>query len=200
VKGQHDSMGTQRAVESQSNAVVLDGETTEVEGLTFYGSGDPRFTPDETRVDPDEEELAAQGEAEAERVADGTEEVDVAVMHTRTQAEAFDGVVPLVLSGDEHQRDTELTELGTRFLVQGSTGGAGLSGLDHDSERPIPYQASVLYFDRETGRLQARDDIDLGGIGLTSAQVERHIEADPDAPVGEPDDATDGPTAERSPG
>lgn len=201
VKGQHDSMGTQRAVESQSNAVVLDGETTEVEGLTFYGSGDPRFTPDETRVDPDEEELAAQGEAEAERVADGAEEVDVAVMHTRTQAEAFDGVVPLVLNGDEHLRDTELTELGTRFLVQGSTGGAGLSGLDHDSDRPIPYQASVLYFDRETGRLQARDDIDLGGIGLTSAQVERHIEADPDAPVGEPDDdATDDPTEEGSPG
>lgn len=201
VKGQHDSMGTQRAVESQPNAVVLDGDTTEVEGLTFYGSGDPRYTPDETRLDPDESEIAAQGEEEAEQVADGHEDVDVTLMHSRTQAEAFDGVVPLVLTGDEHLRTTGLTDLGTRFLVQGSTGGAGLSGLDNDSDRPIPYQASVLYFDRETGRLQARDDIDLGGVGLTSAQVERKIEEDPEAPVGEPDDdATDGPTEEESPG
>ena len=200
VKGRHDSMGTQRAVESQPNAVVLDGDTAEVEGLTFYGSGDPSYTPDETRLDPDESEIAAQGAEEAERVADGSEDVDVTLMHSRTQAEAFDGVVPLVLTGDEHTRATELTDLGTRFLVQGSTGGAGLSGLDHDSDRPIPYQASVLYFDGESGRLQARDDIDLGGVGLTSAQVERKIEAEPDAPVGESDDATEEPAEEDSPG
>lgn len=191
VRGQHDSMGTQQAVAAQPNTIVLDGETQEVEGLTIYGSGDPRYTPDATRINPDAEEVAAQGEEEAARVADGGEEVDVALMHTRTQAEAFDGVVPLVLTGNEHTRSTELTETGTRFLVQGTTGGAGISGLDHGSDRPIPYQASVLYFDRETGRLQARDDIDLGGTGLTSAQVERHIEEDPERPVGEPTEEPD---------
>ncbi|WP_051415400.1 metallophosphoesterase [Nocardiopsis sp. CNT312] len=185
VRGQHDSMGTQRAVESQPNAVVLDGEVREVAGLTFYGAGDPRFTPDATRINPTVREVAELGGEQAEEVADGREEVDIAVLHTRAQAEAFDGVVPLVLTGDEHRRSTILGGLGTRFLVQGSTGGAGLSGLDHGSGRPVPYQASVLYLDAETGRLQARDDIDLGGVGLTSAQVERHIEPDPDRPVGE---------------
>ncbi|WP_026123028.1 metallophosphoesterase family protein [Nocardiopsis halotolerans] len=197
VRGQHDSMGTQRAVAAQENAVVLDGGIQEVGGLTFYGSGDPRFLPDPTRINPTDAEVAAQGEEEAQEVIDSREDVDVAVMHTRTQAEAFDGVVPLVLTGDSRLRSTELTDLGTRFLEQGSTGGAGVRGLDHGSDQPTPYQASVLYFDAETGRLQARDDIDLGGIGLTSAQVERHIEADPQRLVG---DSTEEPEEEPSGG
>lgn len=198
VRGRHDSMGTQRAVAAQENAVVLDGEVQEVGGLTFYGSGDPRYVPDATRLNPDASEVAARGEEEAGEVVDSREDVDVVVMHTRTQAEAFDGVVPLVLTGDDHLRSTELTDLGTRFLVQGSTGGAGLRGLDHGPGRPTPYQASVLYFDAETGRLQARDDIDLGGIGLTSAQVERHIETDPQRPVGEPSEEPEEEPAEEA--
>ncbi|MFI6578416.1 metallophosphoesterase [Nocardiopsis sp. NPDC050513] len=199
VRGQHDSMGTQRAVAAQPNAVVLDGDVHEVAGLTFFGAGDPRFTPDATRLNPGLGEIADLGGEQAESVAGSGEEVDVAVLHTRAQAEAFDGVVPLVLTGDEHQRSTRLGAEGTRFLVQGSTGGAGLGGLDHGSGRPIPYQASVLYLDAETGRLQARDDIDLGGIGLTSAQVERHIEPEPGRPVGERGSEPDeGPDASES--
>lgn len=197
VRGQHDSMGTQRAVAAQPNAVVLDDDVAEVGGLTFYGAGDPRFTPDATRLNPDAAGVAALGEEQAASIAGGDDDVDVAILHTRTQARPFDGVVPLALAGNEHSRSTELTDLGTRFLVQGSTGGAGLSGLEQGRGRPTPYQASVLYFDAETGRLQARDDIDLGGIGLTSAQVERHIEADPDRVVGEvPEDEDEGSPSE----
>ncbi|GAB3720131.1 metallophosphoesterase [Nocardiopsis nanhaiensis] len=200
VRGEHDSMGTQRAVESQENAVVLDGDTEEVGGLTFYGAGDPRFTPDATLDNPDAAGVASLGEEQADAVAEGGSDVDVAILHSRTQGWPFDGVVPLVLVGNEHLRSTELTELGTRFLVQGSTGGAGLGGLDHGDGRPTPYQASVLYFDAETGRLQARDDVDLGGVGLTSAQVERHIEGDPERPVGDPtEDPEDEPTEEDGP-
>jgi predicted phosphodiesterase len=201
VRGEHDSMGTQRAVEAQSNAVVLDGDTEEVGGLTFFGAGDPRYAPDATRLNPDEEGVAALGEEQAAAVAGSGDEVDVAVLHSRVQGDAFDGVVPLVLTGSDHMRSTALGDLGTRFLVQGSTGGAGLSGLDHGNGRPTPYQASVLYFDAETGRLQARDDIDLGGIGLTSAQVERHVEPDPDRAVGEEseDPAEDASEPEQTP-
>ncbi|RKS07213.1 Icc-related predicted phosphoesterase [Nocardiopsis sp. Huas11] len=201
VRGEHDSMGTQRAVESQPNAVVLDDDIEEVAGLTFYGAGDPRYTPDATRLNPDEAGVADQGEEQAEAVSRSGDEVDVAVLHTRTQGEAFDGVSPLVLTGSDHMRSTVLGEQGTRFLVQGSTGGAGLSGLDHGMGRPTPYQASVLYFDVETGRLQARDDIDLGGVGLTSAQVERHVEPDPDRVVGDEPEASedDATEPERTP-
>jgi hypothetical protein len=56
---------------------------------------------------------------------------------------------------------------------QGSTGASGLRGLEH--EKPTPIRASVLYFDRDTRRLQAWDDITLGGLGLVTAKIERKI-------------------------
>ncbi|MDQ1484850.1 MAG: hypothetical protein QOJ62_543, partial [Actinomycetota bacterium] len=38
-----------------------------------------------------------------------------------------------------------------------------------------PLQASVLYFSRTTHQLEAYDEITLGGLGLTSVSVERHV-------------------------
>jgi hypothetical protein len=61
---------------------------------------------------------------------------------------------------------------GTRVFVQGSTGGAGLRGLEH--EEPTPVTLSVLYFDPETRQLVAWDDIKLGGLGLSSAELRRN--------------------------
>jgi hypothetical protein len=75
-------------------------------------------------------------------------------------------------------------------LIEGSTGGAGLRALDHDE--PTPLEASVLYFSRTTHELQAYDDITLGGLGLTSVSVVRHIVAKPSpspSPSGGPSDA-----------
>ncbi|GAB3213891.1 metallophosphoesterase family protein [Marinactinospora thermotolerans] len=187
IRGNHDSMGTQRAVESQENAIVLDDEVREVAGLRLYGVGDPRFTPDKTRDNPDEGEIAALGLEQMEATVAGADPpVDVAVIHDPAQARAFTGQVPLVLSGHGHRRWTELEATGTRYFVQGSTGGAGLRSLDRGNGEPTPYQASVLYFDAETRRLQAWDDVTLGGLGLTSAQIERHLEADPDRPLEPP--------------
>jgi len=69
-------------------------------------------------------------------------------------------------------RSTWLGDKGSRIFVQGSTGGAGLRALQ--GERPTPVMLSVLYFDRATGKVTAFDDITLGGLGTTSAQVQRH--------------------------
>ncbi len=46
VRGNHDSVGTERAVAAQPNAVVLDHTVQEVAGLRLLGAPDPRFTPD----------------------------------------------------------------------------------------------------------------------------------------------------------
>ncbi|MEY9214848.1 metallophosphoesterase family protein [Thermobifida halotolerans] len=196
VRGNHDSMGTQRAVAAQPNAVVLDDDIAEVAGLRFYGAGDPRFTPDKALDNPTNEEVAAIGAEQARGIEDADPPVDVAVLHDPLQGAAFSGVVPLVLSGHGHKRWTEVRETGTRFFVQGSTGGAGLRGLEHDE--PTPYEASVLYFDAETKRLHAWDDITLGGLGLSSAQIERHVETDPDREI-VPLPATPGPSVTPSP-
>lgn len=189
VRGNHDSMGTQRAVEAQENAIVLDDDIVDLAGLRIYGAGDPRFTPDHARDNPDYDEVRDIGAAQAASVADVDPPVDIVVMHDPLQAEPFSGQVPLVLAGHGHRRWTETEPTGTQYLVQGSTGGAGLRGLEPGVETPTPIQASVLYFDVESRRLQARDDINLGGLGLTSAQIERHIEEDPDRDI-EPVPAT----------
>ena len=62
---------------------------------------------------------------------------------------------------------------GTRLRIEGSTGGSGLRAVD--GKYPDPIEASILYLDRDTRRLQAWDEIKLGGLGLTTAEVSRHL-------------------------
>lgn len=174
VRGNHDSMITQRAVAKQKNAVVLDDATKTVAGLRIYGLGDPRFTPDKAvAVDSEPARLLQYGRDHAVRLTPP----DLVAVHDPTIAKGFSGKTPMVLAGHAHDRSTHMLPSGTRILVQGSTGGAGLRALEH--EEPTPIQASVLYFDKETHRLQAWDDITLGGLGEQSVYIQRHVERDP---------------------
>jgi predicted phosphodiesterase len=200
VRGNHDSHGTQRAVADQPNAVVLDGEATEVAGLRFWGIGDPRYTPDKDQAaaGPSEQERA---EAYAPEVADqlaGSQppDVDVALVHDQRMAADIGGDVPLVLAGHTHKprearlehadegsddgSDEETTDGAdgdtpgdSLLLVEGSTGGAGLRGLQGDEPKPL--EASVLYFDPGTDELLAYDRISVKGVGETGATIDRHI-------------------------
>jgi predicted MPP superfamily phosphohydrolase len=60
----------------------------------------------------------------------------------------------------------------TRLMVEGSTGGAGLRGLEND--KPTPLTLSVLYFD-ENHVLKAYDDIELGGTGESNVEMQRNV-------------------------
>lgn len=174
VRGNHDSMTTQRAVERQKNAIVLDDETRTVAGLTIYGLGDPRFTPDRSvSVDSNPANLAQFARSHLRNVG----KADLVAVHDPDVARGFSGATPMILTGHTHERRTTMLPSGTRMLVQGSTGGAGLRALEHD--QPTPVQASILYFDKETKRLQAWDDITLGGLGEQSVRIQRHVEPDP---------------------
>ena len=173
VRGNHDSASIESAIAAMPNAVVLRGGVADVEGLQILGSGDPRFTPDKSTTQ-DSAEVVAQGEKLAAVARAQQQPVDFVVVHDPTAAPPLAGVTPLVLAGHTHQRRVEDLGQGTELLVQGSTGGAGLRALE--SEEPTPLTFTVLYFDRATGALQARDEITLGGVGLTSAQVERFIQ------------------------
>jgi hypothetical protein len=62
------------------------------------------------------------------------------------------------------------------MMIEGSTGGGGLRAVEQKTPQKI--MASVLYLDRDTKKLQAWDEITLGGLGLTTAEVSRHL---PDA-------------------
>ncbi|GLZ15014.1 membrane protein [Actinomadura sp. NBRC 104425] len=179
VRGNHDSRGTQRAADRQKNAVVLDDSVKQIEGLRIYGVGDPRFTPDKTTRDDNvgAEQLRARGSQLAAKLRASGTVPDLVVVHDPHEGEGFSGAAPLVLSGHNHARSTTLLPTGTRLFVQGSTGGAGLRGLE--KEQPTPIELSILYFSRTDHRLQGWDDIRLGGLGLSSAQIERHLEPRP---------------------
>jgi predicted phosphodiesterase len=182
VRGNHDSAVTQAAVAAQPNAVVLDNATRTIKGLTFAGIGDPLFTPDK-QVNPQGTGQAQQtldslrlaGESLAQTVILAPVPVDIALVHDAKMAEPLAGRVPLVLAGHEHERRSATLVNGpsaTRLLVEGSTGGAGLRGLE--GERPRSLEMSILYFD-QTRDLLATDEITVGGTGLAEVTLKRHI-------------------------
>ncbi|WP_037680988.1 metallophosphoesterase [Streptomyces griseus] len=177
VRGNHDSHLTQRYLERMKNVHVLDnGKAETVAGVRLAGIGDPQFTPDRSNKPgaKQSEEVAGARLAAALRAQKAAgKPVDVAMVHEPSAARGTDGEVPLVLAGHLHHEDMEVMKKGTRLRVEGSTGGSGLRAVE--GKYPDPIEASILYLDRDTRRLQAWDEIELGGLGLTTAEVSRHL-------------------------
>jgi predicted MPP superfamily phosphohydrolase len=218
VRGNHDSEGLAAAVGRQPGAVVLDGEVAEVAGLRIAGIADPRNTPAEGSEDTIGKDAVT---ASVQRLADVVEEYDaanpdapvqIAVVHDPTRLTPLRGAVPLVLSGHMHERAVSEQD-GTRLMVQGSTGGAGITaaGLQRLTDgEPLPLEATLLYLRRsgpDAGRLLAYDEVTVGGLGLTSVSIDRTVVGsdDDDEPepapspstVPPPTGATAGPASSR---
>lgn len=193
IRGNHDSRQIQAAVDRLPDTTVLDGGSATVAGVRLLGEGDPRFTADQqTRESPEaEDELVRDGGRRLQSLLDPAAVPDLVLLHDPLAAEPLAGQVPLVLSGHRHERSVEVRD-GTVVMTQGSTGGAGLRGLQ--GEEPTDLTCTVLYLDRATHRLLAYDDITLGGLGLASATVERHL-----PPGAEQAGATPSPSAPPSP-
>ena len=201
VRGNHDSVAIEAAVRRQRNARVLDNSTTTINGLTIAGIGDPEFTPDKSEApeagnadDPSLSPLLRAGAELATTIRGSGTKVGVALVHDPAMAPPLSGVVPLVLAGHKHQREVSVMPapapeegspspspavadgaaqpITTRLMVEGSTGGAGLRGLEGEEATPI--QMSVLYFD-EKQDLKAYDDIELAGTGQSQVTLERKV-------------------------
>jgi predicted phosphodiesterase len=230
VRGNHDSLRTQRDVAAEPNARVLDGDVTEIGGLRLWGIGDPRYTPDKEDLGDTESErerierfapVVAEGVADAE-----PPDVDLVLVHDPRAAADLAGEVPLVLAGHTHEAeagrvqgdgddgddegdDGESDDDGagdgdeegqgggtdgeeeTLLFTEGSTGGAGLRGLQ--GQEPEPLTCTVLYFDPDTRRLIAFDRITVRGTGETAATIERHVldAGQQAADTGDGDDGSD---------
>lgn len=188
IRGNHDSAATAASVARQPNAIVLENKETTVAGLTFAGIGDPRFTPDKTAYQTNPQGASAinsmvlaSGQRLAETIRATRPLADIALVHDPVAAQALAGVCPIVLAGHKHQRRVEQMPVGagrapTLLKVEGSTGGAGLRGLEED--KPHPLELSVLYFSPDKV-LQGYDDITVGGTGQTEVNLSRHVVAPP---------------------
>jgi predicted MPP superfamily phosphohydrolase len=195
VRGNHDSAATAAQVARQPNALVLDNSAVSVDGLLIAGIADPRFTPDKSAPGNDpglgarnDSIEAAAGQALGDGFASFGRTPDLVLLHEPPAAGPLAGRCPLILAGHTHQRavrwlDTPagapLAAPHTLLMVQGSTGGAGLRGLE--TKQILPLAVSVLYFDF-TRTLQAYDDIAVGGTGQTDVTLQRHLVVDPDKP------------------
>jgi predicted MPP superfamily phosphohydrolase len=197
VRGNHDSARTQATVARQPNAVVLDDSVATVDGLTIAGIGDPRFTPDKSTtlanpaaVQQLDAGLRVVGRMLARTIQAKTTAVDFAMVHDPATAPPLAGVVPLVLAGHLHRREVRPLEVTppsrvpqTLLMVEGSTGGAGLRGLE--SGQALPLDLSVLYFGPDHV-LRAYDEISVGGTGLSQVALERHVVGPPPVPNSAP--------------
>jgi predicted MPP superfamily phosphohydrolase len=184
VRGNHDSGLIEAAVAEQPNAVVLDDAVAEVAGLTIAGIGDPRFTPDKETSPAGSgaskqtaERVIGVGERLAATIAGGGRLVDLALVHDPVSAGPLSGSCPVVLAGHTHKREVRVLHRvpdaqPTRLMISGSTGGAGLRGLE--GEEPTPLSMSVLYLDDDR-TLLAYDDILVGGTGQAQVTLERHV-------------------------
>ncbi len=193
IRGNHDSAETAAAVAAQPGAVVLDRGSVEVGGLTVAGIGDLSFTPDgqgHSRAKAAEAAtLLAQTIADSDTAG---RPVDIAMIHDPSGLDPLMGEVPLVLSGHYHTATERLDESGTRVMVEGSTGGAGVSrgALDRlEAGSPLPLEATLLYFGGRAGeprpQLVAYDHVVVAGLGLASVSVQRTI-IDPNERPGDP--------------
>lgn len=202
VRGNHDSRITQAYLSDLRNVHVLDeGKAVTVGGVRIAGSGDPQFTPDRSVVAQGDPAEVMTGIRLASALRDqrtaGTP-VDIAVAHNPVAARETDGTVPLVLAGHVHRRHTEVLKYGTRLKIEGSTGGGGLRAVQN--EKPEQVRTSVLYLDRTTRRMQAWDEVTLGGLGLTTAEVRRHVVEEPEpSPTQSPSDTPSADTRTPSP-
>ena len=197
VRGNHDSSGTEAAVRAQPNAVVLDGSVEVVAGLRFFGIADPRFTPDKRSDDSKGAQKQVMG-VFAERVsaalAAQVPPAQIVLLHDPAGAALLTGPGPLVLAGHLHNRK-QIDQDGRTILVEGSTGGAGLRGLE--GEKPTSLSASILYIERATGRLAAYDTVTLGGLGEESANIARKVIPPEKPPAG--GDLSPGPSRSGTP-
>jgi predicted MPP superfamily phosphohydrolase len=175
VRGNHDSMSLQEDVAREPGALVLDGATHRVDGLTVYGLGDPVFTPNKLTA-LDDARFASTVRSVGPRilsdVTSGAQPPDIVAVHDDRMAEAVAGYVPLVISGHFHQSSARVID-GTLFLRVGSTGGAGANV--YTQAGGVPLSAEILYFSKtDPPKLVAWDVIEQSPV-TGNLTVRRHL-------------------------
>jgi predicted MPP superfamily phosphohydrolase len=113
--------------------------------------------------------------------------VSIAAVHNPDAATPLLGTVPLVLSGHLHRRDVSVDPAtGTRVMVEGSTGGAGVTATGiaaADQGHPVPLNATLIYLARRgprAGQVLAYDEVTVGGLGLASISLNRTVVRPPE--------------------
>jgi predicted phosphodiesterase len=157
VPGNHDSEENRAALARYANLTVLDGDVVDIAGVRVLGVPDPGYT---TVGGISREAAVGLRNEHADEVADlvRRSRPDVLAVAGLSLADESIGKVPLVVSGDTHER-SEREEDGTRLLTVGSTGATGLGSFTVEEDRP--YEAEILHL--VDGRLVSLDYVTVKG-------------------------------------
>jgi len=143
--GNHESPLVVERLRATPNVRVLADELVTVMGLRIYGFTDPgASSPSPRAMSP--EEAADRARQIAAAVAQLDEPVDIIAVHNHRVAELLpDGLAQAILFGHNHRLAVQ-TDRPTVRINAGTTGAAGIRGLQ--SSEPVPYSLVILYFSR----------------------------------------------------
>ncbi len=178
--GNHDSPEVMSFMRKLSNVHVLGGQVINVRGISILGSPDPwawekKLAAADT---PEQEELMLQQQTDGLRAALQAAEAapDILMVHHPAVAREFAGEVPILISGHTHRVLVEQLD-DSWHLNPGSTGAAGLRGLQTTSE--IPYSAIILHLNGTDQAVVAADVIKYNALS-GSFTVERRLLGHPE--------------------
>jgi predicted phosphodiesterase len=188
------------AIVLDNKITTVDGLTIAGIGDPEFTPDKSTITSNDEAADPSATPLYQAGASLATTIDQSPKTVDIAMVHDPAMAPPLNGKVPLILAGHLHHREVSILPapspapaasdasaspapapsagvapaepIQTRLMVEGSTGGAGLRGLENDKATPLTL--SVLYFD-ENHELKAYDDIQLGGTGQSNVEMQRNV-------------------------
>ncbi|MHB8171633.1 MAG: metallophosphoesterase family protein [Thermincolia bacterium] len=146
--GNHDSAQTMDKLKGFPNVIMVNQREVTVKGLRIAGIFDPAALTVEI-VSPPAETMEKYVEKLKQLLASLNHVPDVLLVHNPRMAREFIGKVPLILFGHTHRHSLRQTR-GTVMINAGTTGAAGLQGLQ--SPKEIPYSLYVLHFNQRPGQ------------------------------------------------
>jgi predicted phosphodiesterase len=143
IPGNHDSPEVVKTLRRFANVNVLRQKMVDFRDLKILGWQDPAASGNMITV---EEQIFQAGTDKFSDYFHQLKEVpDILAVHNREMAKTLIGHVPLILSGHTH-RPSIMIEQGTVCVNAGTTGAAGLRGLENPS---LQYSLVLLHFKRE---------------------------------------------------
>lgn len=162
VTGNHETPDIVGALSLIDGLTILDGQMVEAAGLRLLGVGDPRAASYSAQaITPAEAKQMAE---EINRsLAQLAAPPDVLAVHNHRVGMAIrPGLVPVVLFGHSHTPMVAFRG-GTAYINAGTTGGAGVRGLE--TQEPVRISLAVVYIKKEErARVIAVDLIRLSPV------------------------------------
>lgn len=173
VSGNHESPDVLQRLQELEQVIIIDDHERTVHGLRIAGVGDLSADDYSPQVVPltDLADLAKAINQHYQAVLDPP---DIFLVHNHRVAAAIEpNIFPVVLFGHNHRQSINIVE-NTVYVNAGTTGAAGIRGLQ--SKEPTPFSLALLHFalDESTNKysLIAVDGINVQGLS-SSFSLER---------------------------